>query len=81
MAGGLAEWCQDWYGPYPETPVVDPQGPEGENNPVCIENLRKIIRGGSCQSRLHECRSAWRLSVPVNSTSSAIGFRVLLETR
>ena len=28
MHGNLWQWCQDWYGEYPQKHVVDPQGPE-----------------------------------------------------
>ena len=28
MHGNVWQWCQDWYGDYPQKDVVDPQGPE-----------------------------------------------------
>ena len=28
MHGNVYQWCQDWYGNYPQIDVVDPQGPE-----------------------------------------------------
>jgi formylglycine-generating enzyme required for sulfatase activity len=31
MIGNVAEWVQDWFGPYPSTAVVDPTGPVSSN--------------------------------------------------
>jgi len=37
MLGNNAEWCSDWYGPYPLWEVSDPVGP--------AEGLARVIRG------------------------------------
>ncbi|MGI6402559.1 MAG: formylglycine-generating enzyme family protein [Thermoguttaceae bacterium] len=39
MHGNICEWCRDGYGPYPEGPLVDPQGPQ--------EFEQRVVRGGS----------------------------------
>ena len=39
MHGNLWEWCQDWFGDYPQNDVVDPQGPN--------EGQYRVLRGGS----------------------------------
>ncbi len=69
MAGGVWEWCSDWYGPryYEVAPEVDPPGPAtGE---------LKVARGGAwnampLQNRAAN-RNAWR---PVARFSN-LGFR------
>ena len=39
MAGNVAEWVSDWYGPYPTEPSVDPTGPRSGD--------KYVARGGS----------------------------------
>ncbi|MDZ7697614.1 MAG: formylglycine-generating enzyme family protein [Deltaproteobacteria bacterium] len=52
MHGNVSEWCQDWYGDYPASEVVDPVGPGfGE---------KRVIRGGSYKAYARDCRSAAR---------------------
>ncbi|HUW19941.1 MAG TPA: SUMF1/EgtB/PvdO family nonheme iron enzyme [Sedimentisphaerales bacterium] len=38
MHTGVAEWCLDWHGVYPEGPQADPVGPEN--------GWTKVVRGG-----------------------------------
>jgi sulfatase modifying factor 1 len=52
MSGNVYQWCQDWYGEYPQKDVIDPQGPEkGES---------RVLRGGSWIGSPVYCRSAYR---------------------
>jgi sulfatase modifying factor 1 len=39
MSGNVSEWCQDWYGKYPEKVSKNPQGNE--------EGKDRVVRGGS----------------------------------
>ena len=70
LHGNLAEWCRDWYGPYPAKPVKDPIGP--------ANGTEKVIRGGHYLAEASACRSAARSRFLPDSASSAIGFRLVL---
>jgi len=69
MHGGLWEWCQDWYGPYPGGNAIDPQGP--------ATGSYHVFRGGSWGCEGEECRSASRDFNPEGETGY-VGFRVVL---
>ena len=68
--GNVYEWCQDWYGPYPTGPVVDPQGPPSGSEVV--------FRGGSWSSSGKFCRSAGRYSADQAFRGNIIGLRVVV---
>ena len=69
MSGNVREWCWDWYGPYPESPVLDPEGPAvGE---------RRVVRGGSWHYYARDCRSAARGTFYPTSADDFVGFRVV----
>jgi sulfatase modifying factor 1 len=53
MHGNVFQWCQDWYGDYPQKDVVDPQGPGKK------DDLR-VLRGGAWGYFPQDCRSACR---------------------
>jgi sulfatase modifying factor 1 len=53
MHGNACQWCQDWYGDYPQKDVVDPQGPD--------KGDYRVLRGGSWSNNPRYCRSAYRL--------------------
>lgn len=70
MHGNVAEWCSDWYGPYPDKSVRNPQGqPEG---------TERVFRGGYWHADAAKCRSAYRGRFLPNFASDVVGFRLVL---
>jgi len=80
MSGNVAEWCEDWYGPYPDVPVIDPVGPESGPG--------RVFRGGHWRTGASDCRATerggWAYGrKPINPTdfqTDSIGFRVVAVT-
>jgi sulfatase modifying factor 1 len=68
MHGNLFQWCQDWYGDYPQKDVVDPQGPD--------KGQLRVHRGGSWIDDPRLCRSAFRGGYEPGVRDSVCGFRV-----
>jgi formylglycine-generating enzyme required for sulfatase activity len=71
MHGNVAEWCNDYFGPYSRDVVVDPQGP------ISAPDL--VRRGGSWIALLKYLRSAGRIEGKPDRKESYIGFRVALK--
>ena len=69
MHGNVWQWCQDWYGDYPQKDVVDPTGPE--------KGTSRVLRGGSWNSFHQVCRSACRFGlVSGNRDNHGLGCRL-----
>lgn len=71
MHGNVPEWCQDWYGPYPSEPVLDPKGP--------VLGDYKIYRGGGGLSTINQSSSGYREYRKPNTTNG-VGFRLVVDS-
>ncbi len=67
--GNIYEFCNDWYGEYPESFVVDPKGANSGD--------AKVVRGGSWYYPNNYCRSALRNFIPTNRSLNYLGFRIV----
>ena len=68
MIGNVYEWCEDWYGSYPTSFVVDPTGSASGD---C-----RVLRGGGWISSARDCRSADRVWDYPGLRNHGIGFRL-----
>lgn len=68
LLGNVAEWCQDWFNPFPPSPLDNPQGPSTGQG--------KIIRGGSWYNSKSYCSITNRSSTFPDNRSNYIGFRL-----
>ncbi|HOF05263.1 MAG TPA: formylglycine-generating enzyme family protein [Syntrophales bacterium] len=69
MLGNVWEWVQDWHGPYPTGPVVDPAGPPGGDI--------RVYRGGSWMSSPGYCLPSVRGGAEPGMRDLAVGFRLV----
>ncbi len=71
LAGNVAEWCADWYGPYPAGAETDPIGP--------MNGTQRAVRGGAFAFDAGWTRGASRGSRNPAKGAYVVGFRVVRE--
>jgi formylglycine-generating enzyme required for sulfatase activity len=75
ITGNVWEWCNDWFGDYTTSAVINPTG--------AAKGTWRVLRGGMWDSNYGNFRSASRFyvdpSFPFNFYS--IGFRAALPTK
>lgn len=64
------EWCQDWFGDYPDGPVLDPNGP--------ATGGRRVLRSGLWRYGERYQRSAYRHSYDPRGRFNSSGLRLAL---
>ena len=70
MSGNVLEWCQDWYGEYPSTAQVNPQGPSSGSD--------RVARGGGWAEPATYMRVAARAHDQPSLHSGSVGLRLVL---
>lgn len=71
MFGNVREWCQDYYGHYPDDSVVDPTGPD--------EGTERILRGAASDGQAGNIKCAQRDQAAEDSRSPLTGFRIVMS--
>ena len=71
MHGNVWEWCQDWYGPYPQEDIKDPQS--GNNGEA------RVLRGGCLGLSIRTgAAAACRCGFAPGFRNNDVGCRVVL---
>lgn len=74
MSGNVAEWCRDAKVSY----QIEAKGPEGLRAAL---GERRVVRGGSFETSLGQCRVSYRAEMHRQQVSDSIGFRPIRRLR
>lgn len=77
MSGNVWEWCQDYLYTYPDFPIIDPTGPEldEESNTWHV----RVLRGAGWFRSAEECTISYRGGAEFDFSASDIGLRLVLK--
>lgn len=74
MTGNVAEWCKDYYGPYPCDKQINPQGPEKGSN--------RVLRGGDFRiDNLYDMKTTTRYFDSPFTNRRGAGLRLVINIK
>jgi formylglycine-generating enzyme required for sulfatase activity len=71
LGGNVKEWCNDWYGDYSSSDLLNPKGP--------TSGTKKVLRGGSFIDPAFNCRTSIRQYMDPNTRNRTTGFRIAIN--
>ena len=72
LIGNVWEWCEDWYGGYPDSALVNPRGP--------ASGSQRVNRGGCWYGASLDCRTRRGKNTP-DDRGNGLGFRLAADDR
>ena len=73
MHGNVAEWCLDFFENFNSEAVVEPPGPQRNN-----DNWKRVVKGGFWGKYARYCRSGFRCGPTYGVCDPQVGFRLCM---